>query len=139
MSALLLPKPIRPVKVLKPLRRGAPLKRGKRPIKTRRPVGTKRREAKAAGYVDPLTWAAICAFYENEHGVVMCAYGCGRPGTEMDHVHPLSKGGLHCPANVVPCDTGCNQKKGTQTWEPVARHPFMDEPGETAKCCEGCC
>lgn len=120
-----------------------PEKRAPRPrrrIKTRRPLGTKRREAKAAGYVDPLTWAAICAYYEDENGVVRCAYGCGRPATEMDHVHALSKGGRHIPANVVPCCSEDNAKKGTQTWAVPNPHPFMlSEPGETAKCCEGCC
>jgi hypothetical protein len=95
-------------------------------IKTRRPVGTKRAEAKAAGYVDPLTWLAICDFYRDELGVVRCAYGCGSPAREQDHVVPITKGGAHVPANVVPICPLDNQIKGTQTWEPVKRHPWME-------------
>ena len=116
MSGLLLPKPER---------RGP--KQRKR-IRTRRPAGTKRREAKAAGYVDPDTWIAICFFYRDPEGMgrIMCAYCETQPATQQDHVVALAHGGKHAPDNVVPCCEACQYKKGTQTWEPKRRHPFME-------------
>jgi 5-methylcytosine-specific restriction endonuclease McrA len=42
-----------------------------------------------------------------------CAY-CGKvlERLEMDHVKPLSKGGTHTAANIVPSCRTCNAKKG---------------------------
>jgi 5-methylcytosine-specific restriction endonuclease McrA len=34
-----------------------------------------------------------------------------RPGTEIDHVKPLSKGGWHCLANLRPICVPCNRRK----------------------------
>lgn len=44
-----------------------------------------------------------------------CAY-CGKvmERLEMDHVIPLSKGGTHTAANVVPSCRTCNAKKGNR-------------------------
>lgn len=36
---------------------------------------------------------------------------CGRPGEQVDHVKPLSKGGAHCLANLRPACARCNNKK----------------------------
>ena len=33
----------------------------------------------------------------------------------VDHVIPLSKGGLHCYANVQPAHPNCNRKKWANT------------------------
>lgn len=33
----------------------------------------------------------------------------------LDHVLPLSRGGRHCIANIVPACKNCNQKKGSLT------------------------
>lgn len=40
---------------------------------------------------------------------------CGAPGTERDHVKPLSKHGLHVPANMRPICRFCNRSK-KDTW-----------------------
>jgi 5-methylcytosine-specific restriction endonuclease McrA len=39
-----------------------------------------------------------------------CAY-CRRSGDTIDHVIPISKGGLHCWENCVACCSKCNTKK----------------------------
>jgi 5-methylcytosine-specific restriction endonuclease McrA len=43
-----------------------------------------------------------------------CAYCGERKRLEQDHVIPLSKGGKHDPANVVPACQSCNRSKGTK-------------------------
>ena len=42
-----------------------------------------------------------------------CAY-CGTPTDQLerDHVIPLSKGGRHAPANILPACRPCNSSKG---------------------------
>jgi 5-methylcytosine-specific restriction endonuclease McrA len=143
LTALAIPKPVKPPKrAPKRLSRSSvprrsPLARRKGRIRTRRPVGTKRREAKAAGYVDPLTWQAVVEFYEG-----LCAYCETESWRERDHVWPVSKGGIDHVSNLVPACPGCNAKKGQSTkWQPKRRHPWMDvaPSGPNAKCCEGCC
>jgi len=54
-------------------------------------------------------WQTIKAAYRNR-----CAY-CGRkrPLT-MDHVIPVSKGGAHTAANIVPACQSCNSSKSTR-------------------------
>ena len=57
----------------------------------------------------PMEWAAIKARFNHK-----CAY-CGKETRlEMDHVTPLSKGGAHTAANVVPACRTCNAKKGAK-------------------------
>lgn len=42
----------------------------------------------------------------------LCAYGCGRPAAQWDHVIPWSQGGsFEMPGNAVPACRSCNQKK----------------------------
>lgn len=59
-------------------------------------------------------WDAIKAAYDGR-----CAYcfaETARPTQE--HVIPLSKGGAHARANVVPACPSCNRSKGTKTlWD----------------------
>lgn len=44
-----------------------------------------------------------------------CAY-CGKRGDmTIDHVLPLSRGGRHCVANLVPACLRCNLSKGSMT------------------------
>ena len=43
-----------------------------------------------------------------------CAY-CGKSATTMDHVTPLSRGGIHGPDNLVPACQSCNFSKHTKT------------------------
>ena len=54
-----------------------------------------------------------------------CAY-CGRKmeRLEMDHVIPLSKGGAHTMANIVPACRKCNATKGNKILEPEMLEVF---------------
>lgn len=46
-----------------------------------------------------------------------CEY-CGGEGGTLDHVVPLSRGGLHIPANLASACLRCNLSKGTRLpWE----------------------
>lgn len=42
-----------------------------------------------------------------------CVY-CGEPATGFDHLHPVSKGGLHAVENLAPACIGCNQRKNNR-------------------------
>jgi hypothetical protein len=54
-------------------------------------------------------WQEIRAKHGNR-----CAY-CEAPDPKtLDHVVPLSKGGLHTASNVVPACKSCNSRKGTK-------------------------
>jgi 5-methylcytosine-specific restriction endonuclease McrA len=33
----------------------------------------------------------------------------------LDHLTPVSRGGCHCPINLVPCCVKCNSSKGART------------------------
>ncbi len=91
-------------------------------VKPKKPLGAKRRAAKAAGWVDPDSWQLVLAFYR--YG---CAYCKADHWDQQDHIVPLSRGGRHHISNVVPCCSRCNSRKGTQTWQPTPRHPFMED------------
>ena len=54
-----------------------------------------------------------------------CAY-CGRKmrALTMDHIIPLSKGGLHTASNIVPACKSCNSKKGERS-PLVPVQPFL--------------
>jgi 5-methylcytosine-specific restriction endonuclease McrA len=43
-----------------------------------------------------------------------CAY-CNALATHLDHVHPLSKGGVDAEHNIVPACAPCNLSKGAKT------------------------
>ena len=60
-------------------------------------------------------WIAKLNEYDHK-----CAY-CGRDDVplEQDHIIPLSKGGLHCWANIVPACRSCNCKKNNRILEPL--------------------
>lgn len=61
-------------------------------------------------------WRPILDFYGKR-----CAY-CGSPDDiEIDHVIPITRGGVHEPGNVVPACRSCNRDKGNQLlreWRP---------------------
>lgn len=59
----------------------------------------------AEGFTTPAEWAAILAAFNYR-----CAY-CPAPGTTLDHVVPLSRGGSNGPENVVPACGPCNSAK----------------------------
>jgi 5-methylcytosine-specific restriction endonuclease McrA len=86
-----------------------------------KPLGWKRAAAKASGGVDPDTWQAIVVFY-----AARCCHCEETPWRQQDHFVPLSRGGQHVASNVGPSCEGCNYRKGTQTWLPRRRHPFME-------------
>lgn len=63
-----------------------------------------------AGYTpfDPAEWARLVNRFNN-----CCAY-CGTSGPlQMDHVVPLSRGGRHAIANILPACAACNYSKHT--------------------------
>ena len=124
-------KPSPRVKPRKRIARGKPLRRSTARIKVRRPLGTVRREAKAAGDLTPEQWEAICRFYASHAGWgghVICAY-CLYPvdmaHAHQEHVVPVTHGGRYTASNVVVACYRCNNRKGTQTWEPSLRHPWL--------------
>jgi len=47
-----------------------------------------------------------------------CCYVCGDDATETDHVIPLTRGGLHVPANLRPICKPCNCSKYNREWRP---------------------
>jgi 5-methylcytosine-specific restriction endonuclease McrA len=100
--------------------------------RSRKPIWAKRAEVKAAGDLTPEQWDAICRFYED-----CCAWCELRRATQQDHVRPISRGGAHTAANVVPACEFCNYAKGSSTrWALKRRHPFMEpavEPMEVER------
>lgn len=75
--------------------------------------GEKRRAAKmgAAGGVTADEWAAIQTDFGHR-----CAYCLRQDGRlTQDHMIPLSRGGKHCVANIVPACRSCNPRKGAST------------------------
>lgn len=83
----------------------------RKPIRTKRTLGAKRREAKAAGWIDPDSWQEVLAYYR--YG---CAYCDADHWDQQDHVVPLSRGGKHDISNVVPACAACNYRKGSGKW-----------------------
>ncbi|MFJ9694901.1 HNH endonuclease [Kitasatospora sp. NPDC101183] len=56
-------------------------------------------------------WSQLLARWE-ELGWYGCFYCDGHGPVEVDHVVPMSMGGLDGPANLVPACPGCNGAKG---------------------------
>ena len=71
-----------------------------------------RRAVKRGAQTEPITasvWQSILTTYGHR-----CAY-CGKEGPlTRDHVIPLSRGGPHSLANLVPACRSCNAKKGVK-------------------------
>lgn len=69
----------------------------------------KRRALEAQGSVTLLEWKDKL---EEHNG---CCANCGvSEGIEMDHIHPISKGGLHHISNIQPLCRSCNASKGAK-------------------------
>ena len=66
----------------------------------------------AGGTFNPDEWLAMIRRYSHR-----CAY-CGKKKRHLtqDHVIPLTKGGRHEAANIVPACRPCNSSKGTGDW-----------------------
>lgn len=94
--------------------------RAPRPLRRKRTLGAKRREAKAAGWIDPDSWQEVLAFYR-----YACAYCDADHWDQQDHVKPISRGGKHDISNVVPSCARCNYEKGTRTILPKRRHRWL--------------
>ena len=50
----------------------------------------------------------------------LCVY-CGTTAKDMDHVLPITRGGMHDVLNMVTCCRPCNSSKGNRTpdeWQP---------------------
>jgi 5-methylcytosine-specific restriction protein A len=47
-------------------------------------------------------------------GSPMCAYGCRRPATTVDHVVAVANGGTHDLSNLVPACGPCNSSKAAR-------------------------
>jgi 5-methylcytosine-specific restriction endonuclease McrA len=68
------------------------------------------RRKQSSGVVTSAEWKALCEYYDNQ---CLC---CGSSGSlTMDHVIPLSKGGLHILDNVQPLCGECNSRKKDRT------------------------
>lgn len=70
----------------------------------------RRRAVIEAGEVTTEQWGEIKARYGGK--CAYCRQPCEKP--EMDHVQPVTKGGLHVPENVVPACKPCNIRKGNK-------------------------
>lgn len=64
----------------------------------------------ASGRVSKAEWDEIKSRYSNR-----CAYCRLARKLAMDHDMPLSRGGAHSAANILPACKSCNSKKGTKT------------------------
>lgn len=73
----------------------------------------RRRSFIKTGNVTKDEWESIKAKFGGK-----CAY-CRQPFAklEMDHVVPMTRGGLHVPENVVPACKPCNIRKGNRRVE----------------------
>lgn len=91
------------------------------PLERRASYQRKRAKRKAAPR-EPFTvaqWNEKVARYGGK-----CAYCRERPWKHQDHVIPLSRGGSHALANVVPACQPCNQKKHAKVWIPSDVHHY---------------
>jgi hypothetical protein len=69
-------------------------------------IGSRPKSETAAG-LDPAWRAETLADFGG-----LCAYGCGRPASQWDHLIPWSQGGsFEMPGNAVPACRTCNQAK----------------------------
>jgi 5-methylcytosine-specific restriction endonuclease McrA len=79
-------------------------------MEARRRKALKRGADSTASRLTAAEWRAIVAYF-NGH----CAY-CIRPfdNLTVEHMTPLSRGGLHSVENVVPACASCNSRKSTK-------------------------
>ncbi|WP_097965810.1 HNH endonuclease [Streptomyces sp. or20] len=101
--------------------------RSSHPDKTRLYNHTRRARIAAATVV-PFTYAEMLADWE-EHDLYGCAF-CGGPYEDIEHLVPISKGGEHSIANIVPscveCNRGVGGKASRLPWEWLSeRYPEL--------------
>ncbi|MFB7919238.1 HNH endonuclease [Streptomyces sp. NPDC056061] len=72
--------------------------------------------------VEPFTHTDMLRDWE-DHDLYACAF-CGGPYEEIEHLVPLSRGGEHSLANLVPscieCNRGVGGKHARDPWEWLA-------------------
>ena len=69
----------------------------------------KRRTLTKMDTITKSDWMNICQKYDN-----CCAYCNGKVPLELDHIIPITKGGLHIVENIVPACKSCNSRKGNR-------------------------
>ena len=72
---------------------------------------SRRRDRKNAAGRFVVTKADYASLIRRHEG--RCAY-CPSPATEWDHVVPISRGGRHSIANILPSCMPCNRSKGAK-------------------------
>ncbi|MFF3464948.1 HNH endonuclease [Streptomyces sp. NPDC002619] len=75
-----------------------------------RAANQRRRATKAAAQVEDFTRADLLAYWD-EIGSYGCVF-CGGPYEHDEHIQPLSLGGEHSRANLLPSCATCNSSKG---------------------------
>jgi hypothetical protein len=104
---------------------------------------TCRQDFRSAGYLECLTCSGRASVYNAQRRIRRlaaqidgplprkvylailasgpCVY-CGAPSTDIDHVRPLSRGGLETESNLVPACQNCNRTKHARLlteWDPA--------------------
>lgn len=87
-----------------------------------------RRARKAAATIVPFTHDELMASWEDD-GLYACVF-CDGPFEEIEHILPLSRGGEHSIANLVPSCVDCNRGVGGKAsrlpWEWLSeRYPEL--------------
>ena len=82
--------------------------------------------------VTPEQWEAICHRYTDPAGDVLCAYCKCKGANTVDHVYPISRGGLDEARNVVPACGRCNSSKCNRLVTEWARARELLTPTELA-------
>ena len=76
----------------------------------------RRRMVTKNGRISIIFWDYIRDLYDNK-----CAYCGSEDELTMDHVKPISRGGLHISGNILPACAFCNNSKGAKIlseWRP---------------------
>lgn len=73
----------------------------------------RRARLKNAGKYTPREWRDLCAFYE--HRCLCCGEQFSLDALTVDHVVPLSRGGLNTIDNLQPLCMNCNRRKNDRT------------------------
>lgn len=92
--------------------------RSKKGKLTRKNAKHRRRAIEKAGSCTSKQLIQLVASSMNEDGLFLCVY-CNNYSTlyEVEHVLPLSRGGLHDIENIAVACPPCNRRKGNKTVE----------------------
>lgn len=71
-----------------------------------------RRARKLNAYIEPVNRTVV---YKQANGICgICGFPVSYDKFHVDHIVPLSKGGMHCYANTQPAHARCNLKKSNK-------------------------